>query len=177
MDIKIAQEDMRSAYLGGGPGALSSGIIWIVAGILAMYTSPQTSILCFFFGGMLIHPMGIMISKLFKRTGKHKEGNPLAKLAMESILILFAGLFIAYATFQINQAWFFPVMLMIIGSRYILFQTIYGMKIYWIFGLVLTITGVIFLLSNQPLYLAALIGGIIEIIFSLLLIKLERGHL
>ena len=174
MDINDSQKDMRLAYMGGASGALISGIIWLVAGIVAVYASKQTSILVFFFGGMLIHPMGIVLSKLFKRTGKHKEANPFAKLAMECTLILFVGLFIAYSVFQIHQEWFYPIMLMIIGSRYVLFQTIYGMKIYWAFGLILTMAGVISLLLNQPFHLAALIGGGIEIIFSIIIFKLER---
>jgi len=176
MDVKEAQKDMRLAYLGGSPGALVSGLAWLIAGILAIYTSKEISILVFFLGGMLIHPVGIILSKIFKRTGKHKADNPLAKLAIECTLILFIGLFIAYVVFQIRAEWFFSVMLMIIGSRYVLFQTIYGMKIYWIFGLILSASGIIFLISNQPFYLAAIVGGIIEIVFAILLFKSENSH-
>jgi len=131
MDINEAQKDMHLSYLGGGAGVLASGLIWLITGAVAFYYTKQTTILIFFLGGMLIHPLGIVISKLFNRSGQHKKDNPLAKLALESTLILFVGLFVAYSIFQIKTDWFFPIMLMMIGVRYLLFQSIYGMKIFW----------------------------------------------
>jgi len=177
MNIKEAQQDMQSSYLGGAPGALVSGSIWIIAGIVAVYSTAQTSLITFFFGGMMIHPLGILLSKSFKRSGKHQEENPLAKLALESTLLLFIGLFIAFAIFQIQSAWFFSIMLLIIGSRYVLFQTIYGMKVYWIFGLVLIVVGVICLISDQAIYMAAILGGVIELVFAFVIIRLEKASM
>ena len=46
-----AQKNMNDAYFGGGTGVLASGLIWSVAGIVAVYSSPQTSMLTLFFGG------------------------------------------------------------------------------------------------------------------------------
>jgi len=48
MNIKEAQQDMQSSYLGGAPGALISGSIWIIAGIVAVYSTAQTSLITFF---------------------------------------------------------------------------------------------------------------------------------
>ena len=124
---------------------------------------------------MLIHPLGIVLSKILNRTGQHKKENPLATLAMEGTLTLFIGLYLAYTIFQINTEWFYPIMLMIIGIRYVIFQTIYGMKIYWILGMALTVAGILCLQSNQPMEIAAGIGGIIEIIFAILIIRKEKA--
>jgi len=121
MNFKAAQEDMRKAYFGGGPGAWASGIVWLSAGIMALISSQQTSVLVFFFG----------------------KGNPLAKLALESTFLIFIGLFIAYATLQTHPRWFYAIMVMIIGGRYLVFTSIYGMRIYWIFGAILVMVGVI----------------------------------
>ncbi len=173
MDIKEAQNDMRLSYLGGGPGALISGLVWLITGVLAFYYTKETSLIVFFLGGMLIHPMGILLSKLFNRTGKHRENNPLAKLAMESTVILFIGLYISYLAFQTNTDWFFPIMLMMIGVRYLIFQSIYGMQVFWILGLTLIFTGIVCYTSNQPFQIPAILGGIIELLFAVLIIKLE----
>lgn len=173
MNIKDAQNDMRRSYLGGGPGAVISGIVWLTAGILAFYTSALTSILVFFFGGMLIHPLGIAVSKYLNRSGKHKKENPLALLALESTLLLFIGLLIAYVIFYTKPEWFFAIMLMIIGVRYVLFQSIYGMKIYWVFGLVLTVLGVVSLLTSQSLGVPAIAGGVTELLFATLIFRSE----
>jgi hypothetical protein len=172
-----AQEDMRKSYFGGGPGAFASGIVWLTAGITALISTKQISVLVFFFGGMLIHPIGIVISKALNHSGKHKKGNPLSYLALESTFMLFIGLFIAYLAFQIRPNWFFPIMILIIGGRYLVFSSIYGMRIYWVFGTTLILSGVGGFLFNTPFHLIGLIGGIIEILFSFIIMYLEKRKL
>ncbi|NRB60456.1 MAG: hypothetical protein HRU50_11030 [Winogradskyella sp.] len=176
MTFKEFQKDMRVAYLGGGTGIFASGLIWLISGLSGMYLTKQTSILIFFIGGMLIYPLGILSAKLLKRSGKHKDNNPLAKLALESTAILFIGLFIAYAVFQTQQLWFYPVMLMIIGVRYLVFQSIYGIKLYWVLGLLLIVSGVLCLISNQPFHFGGIIGGVIELIFGIVVTTKERKN-
>lgn len=175
MTFKELQKDMRIAYVGGATGVLVSGLVWIAAGIIGVYSTREISILTFFLGGMLIYPLGMLSTKLFNRTGKHHKENPLAFLAFESTAILFMGLFIAYSVFQIEQQWFYSIMLMIIGVRYLVFQTIYGMRAYWFLGLLLAGCGMVCLVSNQPFHISAFIGGVIEIIFCGVLIKLESN--
>lgn len=174
MNFKEFQKDMRIAYLGGGTGILASGLIWLISGLSGMYLTQETSILIFFIGGMLIFPLGVISAKLLNRSGKHQNNNPLAKLAIESTAILFIGLFIAYSVFLTQKLWFFPIMLMIIGVRYFVFQSIYGMKLYWILGLLLIIAGMYCLISNQPFHIGGITGGIIELFFGVLVIVNER---
>ena len=174
MKFETAQEDMRTSYFGGGPGALTSGVIWVAAGVAALASTTQISILIFFFGGMLIHPIGMILSKALNRSGKHKKENPLSHLALESTFLIFIGLFIAYVTLQIRPNWFFSIMLLIIGGRYLVFSTIYGLRIYWVFGATLILSGIGGFFFNAPFYLMALIGGIIEIIFSIIILFREK---
>ena len=174
MKFEEAQEDMRTSYFGGGPGALTSGLLWVAAGGTALVSTTQISVFIFFFGGMLIHPIGIILSKALKRSGKHKKENPLSHLALESTFLIFIGLFIAYVTLQIRPNWFFSIMLLIIGGRYLVFSTIYGMRIYWIFGATLILSGIGGFFFNAPFYLMALIGGIIEILFSIIILFREK---
>jgi hypothetical protein len=82
-----AQKDMRNSYFGGAPGAFASGVVWLTAGIIALLSTKQISVMVFFFGGTLIHPVGILLSRALKRSGKHKKGNPLSHLALESIFM------------------------------------------------------------------------------------------
>ncbi len=172
-----AQEDMRKSYFGGGPGAFVSGVVWLTAGITAVVSTKQISVLVFFFGGMLIHPLGIILSKALNRSGKHKKGNPLSSLALESTFMLFIGLFIAYLVLQIRPNWFFSIMILIIGGRYLVFSSIYGMRIYWAFGTTLILSGFGGFLFNAPFHLIGLTGGIIEILFSFIILYLEKRNL
>ncbi len=174
MKITQAQENMRHAYFGGGPGVLTSGLVWLVAGIVALVTTSQTSVITLFIGGMFIHPIGILLSKLLKRSGAHDKGNPLAKLALETTFAMFIGLFIAFCVFLRQEHWFFPIMLMVIGSRYLVFSTIYGMSVYYILGSILAISGGISLILDWPFYIGAFIGSGLEIVFAFIIIYLEK---
>lgn len=176
MYFKEFQKDMRIAHLGGGTGILVSGAIWLISGLSGMYLTKEISILIFFIGGMLIYPLGVLFAKFLNRTGKHQKNNPLATLATESTVILFVGLFIAYSIFQIQKLWFYPVMLMTIGVRYLVFQSIYGMKLYWILGLFLMILGVFCLISSQSFHFGGITGGIIELLFGALFILKEKNN-
>ena len=171
MNVKESQQDLRSAYVNGIAGVIVSGLVWLVAGIMAYSASAKISMIVFFVGGMLIHPLGIFISKMMKGSGQHKKQNLLGILAMESTIFLFAGLFIAYAVSTIQQNWFFHIMLIIIGARYVIFQSMYGIYIYWIFGLTLLVIGAACLISDQAIYISALLGGVLELIFGFLIYK------
>ncbi len=171
MNFKDAQQDMSFAYLGGGTGVLVSGIIWCIAGLFAMFYNYQVSMLALFFGGMLIHPLSILIAKLLKRTGKHQTDNPLGKLAIESTMILFIGLFLAFYVSSLKVEWFFPVMLLAIGVRYLIFNTLYDNKVYWLLGGILMVSGMLCILFSADFIVGAFFGGITEVIFSLIILK------
>ena len=64
MNVKESQQDLRSAYVNGIAGVIVSGLVWLVAGIMAYSASAKISMIVFFVGGMLIHPLGIFISKM-----------------------------------------------------------------------------------------------------------------
>ena len=71
MEIIKAQQDMRAAHVGGAPGVLVSGLVWVMAGGVATFTTFQTSIIVFFLGGMFIHPLSIVVSKFMFNAQSH----------------------------------------------------------------------------------------------------------
>jgi hypothetical protein len=164
--IQSAQQDMRTAYLGGATGMLVSGLVWLTAGLVGWQLSVKASVLTLFFGGMLIHPLGVLLDKVCGRTGQHSQGNPLAALALESTVLLFIGLFIAFVAVQAHPDWFYPIMLLTIGGRYLLFQTLYGLRVYWLVGGVLLVTGALCLVFKAPFVTGAFAGGGIELLGS-----------
>lgn len=166
MNINHAQEDMRTSYIGGGTGVIISGLVWLTGGIVAMNSSTMTSLITFFVAGMFIYPLGVVTSKLMGRSGKHKKENQLGKLALASTFILFIGLYLAYTYYQTEPNWFYPIMLAVIGIRYLIFERIYGLKIYWIFGITLIGLGIFSFLSIEQFYLPAILGGITELVFG-----------
>ena len=171
-----AQENMRDAYLGGGPGMLVSGIVWLIAGLVGFFVSVQASVFTLFIGGMFIFPSGQQLSKLLGRSGAHNQDNPLRFLALESTFLLFIGIFLAFVIVQFRSELFFPIMLMIIGGRYLTFQTIYGMRVYWVIGGLLAIAGGLTMALNAPFVTGAFIGGGTEVIGSFILMRTMRAN-
>ncbi len=165
-----AQQDMSQAYADGGTGILTSGIVWAIAAGVSFYYSPMAGMASLFFGGMLIFPLAVLLAKGMGCKGSHQKHNPLGKLAIETTVLLFVGLFTAFCVAQIHLNWFFPIILMVIGARYLLFQTIYGVKTYWLLGGLLIATGAASLMFVDHFSASAFIGAIIELIFAVVMI-------
>ncbi len=163
MDIQEAQTDIHHSFHGGAPGVLVSGVVWLGAGVVGWWFTPPISVAVFFFGGMLIYPLGLLIARLTGRSGRAAGGNPLTALAMESTILLFVGLFVAWMVFQLQPTWFYPTMLLVIGARYLIFQTVYGNRMYWMLGGILLSAGIATFLLPTSFHLPALTGGIIEL--------------
>ena len=170
-----AQRDMRSGYMDGGAGALVSGLVWAVAAYVAAWISPERAVWALFVGGMFIHPLAVLLVKLLGRPGRHKDGNPLAPLAMATTFWMIMMLPLAYGVSQLRLELFFPAMMLVIGGRYLCFHTLYGDRLYWIMGAVLAVAGYGLGAANAPAAWSAFAGGAIEIGFAGLLLARARG--
>lgn len=170
MHITEAQRDMRRAYIDGAPGVLISGLVWCIAATVSFFISAHTGMLALFFGGMLIFPLSAVFAKLLKRAGKARDDNPLNLLAIESTFILFVGLFVAYVCSTVTPHWFYSVMLLMIGVRYLSFNSLYGNKIYWALGVMLMIVGGVTMMSGLDAWIVALAGGVLELVFGFIIV-------
>lgn len=166
-DLSQAQADMRFAYFGGGSGMLASSIAWLCAAIATVQASPRQAVWVLFVGGMLIHPVSVVIAKLAGRPGKHSKANPLGSLAWASTLWLIFSLPLAYAASIVRIEWFFPAMLLVIGGRYLVFSSLFGMRVYWVTGLVLAGAGYFLGRANASATLSAFTGSGIEAAFAI----------
>lgn len=164
--LRCLQADMRAAYACGAPGALVSGLVWLAASAASPAFSVTVSIWVLLVGGIAIFPLSLLICRIVGVSGKHTTGNPLGCLAMEGTASLMVGIFISMATLFTGTALFFPVMLLVIGSRYLTFQTVYGLRHYWFAGAALCITGFTATILNFPSWVSAGLGGSIEIVLA-----------
>lgn len=166
MTIAEAQLDMRTAYIGGSTGMLSSALVWMIAGFVALNMSSQQAVWALFIGGMFIHPISIVLTKIIGRSGKHNKNNPLASLALASTFWMILMLALAYVVSLFRMDLFFPAMLFIIGGRYLTFSTLYGTRIYWLCGGVLILAGYLLANNNASPVISAFTGSAIETIFA-----------
>lgn len=173
-DLSQAQADMRFAYCSGASGMLASSLAWLCAAIATGLASPQQAVWVLFIGGMLIHPVGVLISKLAGRPGNHSKGNPLGSLAWASTLWLVFSLPLAYGVSMLRIEWFFPAMLLVIGGRYLVFSSLFGMRIYWACGLALAAAGYILVQASASPAAGATTGAVIEAAFAVVIFVIDR---
>ena len=126
MDIQAAQQDTRRAYVGGGPGVLASAMVWFSAGLVERAHGTAPAFIVLFFAGMLIFPLGTLISRIGFRTAGASAGNPLGGTALESTVAMIGGLVAAWLFLPLKATWVFPVAAIAVGTHYAAFRTVYG---------------------------------------------------
>lgn len=171
MTLAECQNDMRKAYAGGATGIFASALIWFIAAMIAYVGTPAQSIIGIYVGGMFIFPLSVVFSKLIGRSGVHESNNVLGKLALETTIFMLVCFPIAYAASISHVEWFYPAMMAIIGGRYFIFSTLYGLKIYWLLGSTLLWGALFVLFFGNAFYFGALTGALIEFVFAFLVYK------
>lgn len=166
MPVSHAQRDMRQGYYSGAAGVLASALAWTLAAVTAGLQSDERAILVLLVAGMFIHPVGLLFCRVLGASGAHTKGNPLGLLAGASTFWLVFSLPIAYAAGLTHAAWFFCAMLLTIGGRYLVFGTVYGMRLYWVLGLTLALAGIGLVWLRMPAWVAVSCGAALELAFG-----------
>lgn len=160
------QNEMRHAYYDGAPGILVSGLVWIAAALVCYLLGINQAVWTLLIGGSLIYPISAIATKAIGRPAKTSKANALNQLGMASTIWLILCCAMAYGLFLFMPALFFPVMMATIGSRYLIFASIYGRSIFWAMGVSLIVAGNFVFFSAIPPVGAAGLGGLIEVLFA-----------
>lgn len=168
MDLTLPQlqAQMRAGYGSGWTGIAASALAWAVAAGVAWQGSAQHAITALLAGGVLIFPASLVLGKLLHLPCHHPKGNALGSLAGASTFWLIFCLPIAWLLGQQQPAWFFAAMLLVIGGRYLVFASIYGMALYWALGLILAAAGFGLTALSMPAAVIASAGAAIELVFA-----------
>ncbi|SFK95238.1 DUF7010 family protein [Lysobacter sp. cf310] len=172
MTLSIAsthQLEMRHAYYEGAPGALVSGLVWLAAAAACYRLGIDKAAWTLLVGGALIHPLSTIVAKLIGRPAKTGKDNALNALAMASTIWLIVCCAMAYGLFLLKPALFFPAMMAVIGSRYLVFASVYGRAMFWGLGIALIVAANASLWVSVSPAVVAGVGGVIEIVFACLL--------
>lgn len=162
------QHEMRHAFYDGAPGILVSGLVWITAALVCYQLGINKAVWTLLIGGALIHPMGTIVTKAVGRPAKTNNANALNQLAMASTIWLILCCAMAYGLFLLKPELFFPAMMATIGSRYLIFASVFGRAIFWTLGVSLIAAANLTLFSAAPPAVAAGLGGLIEVLFAFL---------
>lgn len=172
VDVLQAQADVRRIYRGGFSGPLVSAIIWAVAAAVFFWVSPAAGMAVLFFGGMLIFPLAALVLTFMGGPVALPKGHPSAALAMQSAFTVPLGLLVAIVLGKYEPLLFFPASLIIVGAHYLVFISLYGMKLFAVLAGVLVALGAItlFLLPNLGA-VSGWIGAGIFLVFAVLLFR------
>jgi hypothetical protein len=165
--ITDAQKEMRINYADGSIGVLVSGFIWLFSAAISLQYSGKLAVWVLFLGGMFIFPLGMLLSKILGLKATHSKGNLLGTLAMEGTILMLICIPLAILMSFQKTEWFFQGMLLIIGGRYFTFNTIYGIKLYWILGATLGLAGYLSFVLKISAFGTLITGSLIEICFGL----------
>jgi hypothetical protein len=169
------QTEMRFAYYDGAPGILVSGTVWIAAALVCYLVGIHQGVWTLLIGGSLIYPISAILTKVLGRPAKAGKSNALNQLGMASTIWLILGCAMAYGLFLFKPTLFFPAMMATIGCRYLIFASVYGKSIFWVMGISLIAAGcVAFFAAVTPLFAAGL-GGLIEVLFAVLVFSNASG--
>lgn len=171
--IQSAQKDMRSAYFNSAPGVTVSALVWLLAAIMIHFFQVKTGIISLIIGGMMIHPISILVCKSLGRSGKHDNQNPLGLLAIETTIWMVLCILLAIGLAYFQTKLFFPAMILIIGGRYLTFSSLYGLRLYWILSVALILSAFIVLVLKAPESIAALTASLIEAVFAVILFRIK----
>jgi len=182
MSIIESQREMRSAFLGGFAGQLVSGIIWLIAAALGMFLKPSAGMAALFFGSMGIFPLTQLVVRLMGRPGKVSPENGLWKLGSQVAFTVPLNFLLVGAATLYRAEWFFPAAMVVVGSHYLPFITLYGMKFFGILAGLLIVCGAMLALYGPQIFsLGGWITGVLLIVFafigrSLVLIEERAEH-
>lgn len=167
MNIIDAQREMRSAFLGGFAGQLVSGLIWLVASAISVWVAPLYGMAVLFFGSMLIFPLTQLVVRWLGRPGKTNPGNGLWPLGSQIAFTVPLNFLLVGAATLYRETWFFPAAMIVIGSHYLPFITLYGMKMFGLLAALLVLGGFALGIYIPGMFsLGGWLTGILLIIFA-----------
>ena len=170
MDVRDAQRDISRAYVGGGPGVGVSALVWFTAAIVESQKGVGTAFVVLFFGGMLIFPLSTLVARLLFGRAKERADNPLGLIALESTIAMLGGLFAAWLFLRFEPDYVFPIAAIAVGTHYAVFRTIYGDRLFWLLGALITAVGFLGIYPAVPVPGGTIFAvAVVELAFALAL--------
>jgi len=102
-------------------------VIWLASAALATWVGQRYGILVLVLGGIFIFPLTQLALKLLGRPSGLSQGNPFNQLAMQVAFIVPLNLPVIAAAAMYNVNWFYPALMLIVGTHYMPFIFLYGM--------------------------------------------------
>ncbi|HEY3476708.1 MAG TPA: hypothetical protein VGK56_18970 [Anaerolineales bacterium] len=142
MDIKSAQQDVRTAYLRGSVAQAIMGMFWLGSAALGTWVSVYFAILMMVLAIALTFPLTLVTLHILGRPMGLPGSHPMNQLIFQIALIIPLSLFLIAPISLYNLNWFFPALMFVMGTHYILFIFLYGMWEFGVLAIILLIGGI-----------------------------------
>jgi hypothetical protein len=127
MTINDAQRDVRTIFLGGFAGQLVSSCVWFASAGLATWYSVRAGIVMLVAGGFFIFLLTQLLLRAMGRPFSLRKGHPMNALAMQIAFTLPLNLPLVAAAALYRLNWFYPALMVALGTHYLPFIFLYGM--------------------------------------------------
>jgi hypothetical protein len=167
--LSNAQKEMRSAFLGGFAGQLVAGSIWVASAAISVFSKPEHGMLFLFLGCMAIFPLTQLVLRIMGRSAKVHSGNGLWALGSQIAFTVPLNFLLVGAVILYRQEWFYPAAMIVVGTHYLPFITLYGMKIYGALAALLVLGGLGLALYGPSIFsLGGWLTGLMLIVVAIL---------
>ena len=170
MLISDAQQDLRRAYVGGGPGVIISGLVWLVAALVERAQGVGAGFAALFLGGMLIFPVSKLVCRAVFRRENESSGNPFGMTVLECTIAMIGGLFAAWLFLPSKPMLVFPLSAIAVGTHYFVFKTVYGDRSFWLLAGIVTAIGFGDIYAAPMRGSTALLVSLTELAFGIILV-------
>lgn len=128
MEIKSAQKDMQTVFLRGTVGQVVSGLIWLISAALGTWVSERHAVIVLVLVGIFIFPLTTLTLRLLGHPSGLPKNHPFNQLATQVAFIVPLNLPVIAAASLYNINWFYPAFMLIVGTHYMPFIFLYGMR-------------------------------------------------
>jgi hypothetical protein len=142
MLVADAQREVRLTFLGGFPGQMVSGVLWLLSASLGAAGRIRLAMLVLAVGGAFIFPLTMLLLRAMGRRASLSAANPFGGLAMQIAFTIPASLPLVGAATLHHQEWFYPAFMVVVGAHYLPFVFLYGMWSFAVLAALLIGSGV-----------------------------------
>jgi len=136
--------EYRRYHRGGAVYLAIEGMLWLLSASLGAAGRIPAAMLTLLVGGMFIHPVAVVCSRLLGLTSP-ADSNRLSVLITWVALTIPLGLpLIFMATTAGHENIFFPAFAVLVGAHWLPFTYIYSMKSFIAIAIILVLTGILF---------------------------------
>jgi len=144
MNIRDAQYEIRSVFLGGFAGQLVSSVLWLCSSGMSTWVSPKYGMATLFLGGILIFPLTQLTLRMMGKNPVLNQENPLNQLATQIAFTVPINFLLVGAATLYHPDWFYPAAMVVVGAHYLPFCFLYGMWEFSVLAALLVGGGVLF---------------------------------